>query len=233
VRQRVARPFVTVEVKRNRLGLSQALSTTEPKQRKNSIVKAKPALSREAATPDARWSNLIAGGPGEASTSAATMTVPAPTQDAAGQGPVRRILPSILSTAVAADRLRLEDETPSPRRRRIRSDTVKTGGSPEGPEIKVQPDDARMSRPETLAAGSPSPAVGPRVGRPIPSRVAVATSPVTPPRWSGAEAVKQDRMRAGDIRVLRGARRWAERRGEAMMLRPGERWKRRLPPVCW
>ncbi|WP_230534627.1 hypothetical protein [Microvirga roseola] len=53
------------------------------------------------------------------------------------------------------------------------------------------------------------------------------------PIKGGAAMLVQDRVRTNSKRGLNAAQRRAKRAGMPVSLRRGERWKRRLPEVCW
>jgi hypothetical protein len=59
------------------------------------------------------------------------------------------------------------------------------------------------------------------------------TAPAMMQTGSRIGAVEHHREGAKDKRVLSRAQRWAKRHGLPVPLKRGERWKRRLPQVCW
>jgi hypothetical protein len=240
VRHRVARPSFTVEVKRKSPRLPQTVTAAESQQRESHHLQNNLALRHETSArsaPAASWRDLVKASLARDSKLSSKVLVRTVTQDAepSAKLPPRRILPDLLSDQVAAARLHLEIEQRAARRRRTRRDMGKAGARLQLPEAETRPDAEQLAGREIMPDGETSPVVAVGASEPVQAdRHLLERSPAQPaitPGLRGAEAVEVHK-RTKDKRAFGTTYRRAERRGEAMRLRPGERWKRRLPEVC-
>jgi hypothetical protein len=239
VRHQAARPSFTVEVKRKSQRLPQALPAAENQQRESRHTRGKLALRHETparSAPAASWGDLVKASLAQDGKPFSTALVRTETQDAepSAKLPPRRILPDLLGDQVAADRHHLEVEQRAARRRGTRL-TGKVGARLQEPEAETRPDAKPLAGREIIPGSATSPAATVGASEPVQaethSREQSPVQPANMPGLGGAEAV-EDRKRTKGKQAFRAAHRRAERRGEAMRLRPGERWKRRLPEVC-
>jgi hypothetical protein len=150
--------------------------------------------------------------------------------------PPRRILPGLLGAQAAVERVHQEADERAAQGRRARPERSKASAQPQQPEAGAWPADEGDARREIIPQGEISP-VPVCASEPVQadthSPEASPVQPATMPSVGGAEPNMAIRKSTKHKRVFKVALRGVKRRGEAIPLRPGERWKRRLPEVCW
>lgn len=143
-----------------------------------------------------------------------------------------RVLPDLLSAEFEEQRVRREMEERAARRRRARRTRV--GVQPPKLHADTRPDDdaedeIRLDFDQTTSAAMADTTGD--TGREVPDPA--LDQQAEAPRQSGPGIETTERQSIKKKRALMVASRRAKRRGEPLPLRAGERWKRRLPRVCW
>jgi hypothetical protein len=146
-----------------------------------------------------------------------------------------RILPDILGAQLAEERIRQENGEQAAKHH-VRRSTAKADNRPQRPRAETQPHTEDANSHEIALEGQTSPVM----------LAAETEQPLPDMKWAeegrhlastiamGDTAVSMHaRGRAKDKRGLSPVQCRAKRRGMPIPLRRGERWKRRLPEVCW
>jgi hypothetical protein len=235
VRHRAARPSFTVEIKRRRQKSVQALPTGTIAKREGCPSQDQLALEQGASPQTAPPPNF--GGPINVSLALASRS-PSHTIDRSetrdcthlAELPTRRILPSILSAPAAALRLDQEAEELIIQRHSTKFHEIKVSRRAPLPPPEATPYDKLTGHSTMVLEGETSLRTTLDVSAPVPAhkhREDRAVLPVLD--LSEAKAEPENCMRARGERASRGS----HQSGRTMPLRRGERWKRRLPKVCW
>jgi hypothetical protein len=234
VRHRATRPAFTVEVKRRRLSSTQDLTTPEsyrPQSETATLGHEPSARSRVS------WGDLIKNShshnskPSLVAEAGSLMFAVKP----AAKIRTGRILPDILGAQLAEERIRQENEEQATKHHARRS-KAKGDNRSQRLRAETQPH-AEDANPHEIAPE----------GQTSPVTLAVETEqPLLDTKWveagghlastiaMGDTAVStHTRGRAKDKRGLSPVQCRAKRRGMPIPLQRGERWKRRLPEVCW
>ncbi len=241
MRHRAARPSFTVEIKRRRQKSVQALTTGQIAKRESCTSQGQLALDQGTSAQTAPPPNF--GGPfnvnlAMASRSSSQTVAPREVRDSTplAELPTRRILPSILSAQAAA--LPLDEEVAgiATQRNRTKSKSIKESrlSPPARPAATLFDEQTGGSttviEDETLLGTTPD-ANGLVPGDKHRDAPVIATLMLL--NLSDAEGVAENCVPARARRASCGTPRGAHRRAGLMPLRRGERWKRRLPRVCW
>jgi hypothetical protein len=236
-----ARPWFTVEVKRNNKRVPLTLTTadsflSERHRLADQLLFGTSAPVGSPARPGDGGLSIRISEPTLERAAAAAITPKAPAEAGHVQRLTGRILPDLLGETRAEERLRQEAEEQAARLRAPRgspktrpsvepmwADTP-VGNEPD-PEHEVVLDLTPAAEPLSLDEPVlPVEEVGaPAAMQPIPS---LSVSPLD--RSPGRSRLRGCRKKA-DQAVSRRA----ERQGASTRLRAGEKWKRRLPRVCW
>jgi hypothetical protein len=212
----------TVEVKRRRPKSPHASMTAEGHLHER--LRREGLLTSFRHEPPAQapvdWGDLIKSSPSQESMPSSPETTAA---GPSGKLRTGRILPDVLGARLAAERIQQEKVNVDGRQRQPRVET---------PQVAKH---IRLSRDARIAGISPVPSAEmseqPRANvRPAESG---GTASTIMPAGNRIEVGEHHCEKAKDKRVLNGAQRRAQRRGLPTPLRCGERWKRRLPEVCW
>jgi hypothetical protein len=235
VRHRAARPSFTVEIKRRRQKSVQALPTGKIAKREGCPSQGQLALEQGASAqtaPPPNFGGLFNGNLAMASRSPSHTVDRSETRDCThlAELPTRRILPSILSAPAAALRLDQEAEELIIQRHRTKSHKIKVSRRAPLPPPEATPCDKPTGHSTTVLEGETSLGTTPDVSGPVPADKhgedrAVASLTVL----DLSEAEAENCMRARCQRASRGS----HQSGRTTPLHRGERWKRRLPKVCW
>ena len=149
-----------------------------------------------------------------------------------------RILPDLLGEARADARLRQELAEQAARlraQREARKTSPSFGLTRADPQARNELDAERKTVPEKIPAAEPlsleEPALATVEGI-APAAVAPVEKPSLSPPDSSPERTGSQRGHRGR-RGFQAGRRGSERQGASASLRAGEKWKRRLPRVCW
>ncbi len=229
MRHRATRPAFTVEVKRRRLSSTQDLTTPESHR-----PQSEPATIRREphALPSISWSDLIKN---SKSSPEAGVGPEITAVEPAAKVRTRRILPDVLGPQLAEERLRQENGEQATKHHARRS-RAKGDNLPQRLRAETQPHAEDTNSHEIAPEGQTSPVI-----------LAAETEQLLPNmKWAetgghlastvamGDTAVSTHaRGRAKNKRGLSPVQCRAKRRGTPIPLRRGERWKRRLPEVCW
>jgi hypothetical protein len=241
VRHRAARPSFTVEIKHRRQKPAQALTTGKIAKRESCPWQGQLGQEQGASAQTALPPNL--GGLFNVNLAMASRS-PSHTVDRSdtrdctplAELPTRRILPSILSAQAAAPTLNQEVGELIIQRHRTKSQKVKVSRRALLPAPEATPYDKPTGHSTTVLEGETSLGNTPDVSGSVPAdkhREMRAVAPLIVVDLREAEAVAENCMRAPGWHASRGTPRRTHRGGGTMPLRRGERWKRRLPKVCW
>jgi hypothetical protein len=223
-----ARPSFTVEVKRNNKRLPLTVTTADSDPREQHRVADQLLFgnrSTQTLTPEPQRPAA------EAVTSKPTIEI------GRVQRPMGRILPDLLGETRAEERLRQEAEEQAARLRAAR------GARKTRPSVEPMWANTPMAdKPDTAheAVLEPTPAAEPlSLEAPVLAvEDVIASAAVQPVPSLSVSPLYRSRERTGRLRECRSkpdqtVGRRAERQEAATRLRAGERWKRRLPHVCW
>jgi hypothetical protein len=241
VRHRAAKPSFTVEIKRKRQKSAQALTTGKITKRESCPWQGQLGQEQGASAQTALPPNL--GGLFNVNLAMASRS-PSHTVDRSdtrdstplAELPTRRILPSILSAQAAALPLDQEVGELIIQRHRTKSQKVKVNRRALLPAPEATPYGKPTGHSTTVLEGETSLGNTPDVSGSVladKQRDVRAVAPLIVLDLSEAEEVVENCMRARRGRASRETLRGAQRGGGPTPLRRGERWKRRLPKVCW
>jgi hypothetical protein len=228
VRQRATRPVFTVEVKRRRSKSPHPFTTPQGHLRES--LRKEGLLAAFSHEPSARsaidWGDFVKSSLSQERAPSSTAT---PAAEPAAKIRTGRLLPDVLGAKLAAERIQpeageraLEDRvtrSKANRDARPRQPGAETRQAAKHISSTRNTRDGEISRPPS-AEGSTQPHSTTHFA------VGVLTAPAMMPSGHHGE-------RAKDKHVLSGAQRRAKRHGLTVPLERGERWKRRLPKVCW
>jgi len=238
-----ARPSFTVEVKRNNkrvpLTAARADSSLSGRHRlADQLLFGTPSVLVNPPTRPGGGEPVIrAPEPTPDRPAAEVVTPKAPVEVGPVQGRAGRILPDLLGETRAEERLRQEAEEQAARLRAAR------GARKTRPSVEPMWANTPMAdKPDTAheAVLEPTPAAEPlRLEAPVLAvEDVIASAAVQPVPSLSVSPLYRSRERTGRLRECRSkpdqaVGRRAERQEAATRLRAGERWKRRLPHVCW
>jgi hypothetical protein len=235
VRQRATRPVFTVEVKRRRSKSPYRFTTPEGHPRESLRYEGPLAAFSRESSPQSSvdWGDLIKSSPSQESKLSMPET---PATEPAAKIRTGRILPDVLGGQLAAEGI----EPQAGERAREDSATRRKANRDAGP---------RQPRAETRQAAKHVSSMGStpvgEIFRPPSAEVRNQPQSTARPAERGVialdmmpngeriEGVVHPRPRTNDKRVLSSAQRRAKHHGLPTPLKRGERWKRRLPQVCW
>jgi hypothetical protein len=221
-----ARPSFTVEVKRNNKRVPLTIATAD-----SSLGERHRLADQLLFGPGGGGSTIRA--PELTPDRPAAETVPPKAPAEAGEG---RVLPDLLGETRAEERLRQELEERAARLRAARG-ARKTVPSVEpigaNTLMRDEPDPAREAVLDLTPAAEPL-----SVEEPVLTVEEVVAPAAVPPVLSLSvspldRSPGRSRLRGWRRKADQAVGRRAERQGAFMRLRAGERWKRRLPRVCW
>ncbi len=222
-----------VEVKRRRQNSVRALTAGKIAKREGCPWQGQLAQEQGASVqtaPPPNFGGLFNVNLAMASRSPSLMVGRSETRDSTplAELPTRRILPSILSAQAAALPLDQEVGEPIIQRHRTKSHKVKVSRRAPLPAPEATPYDTPTGHSTTVLEGETSLRTTLGVSGPMPTdkhREDRAVASLTVFVLSEAENCMKARSQF--------ASRGAHRGGGLIPLRRGERWKRRLPQVCW
>jgi hypothetical protein len=235
VRHQATRPSFTVEVKRRRSKSPHPFITPQghlpeslPREGLLAALKHEPPAQHSV-----DWSDLIKVSPPREHTPSFTGT---PAAESTTKFRTGRILPDVLGAQVAAERIQQEANE-----RAVEGPTKRSKVNEDARPRQPMAETRQVTKPissskttwtaEVFAALSTEKSEQPRADVLTAECVGTASSIMSAGSHNGVLGHYRDS--AKDKRLLRGAQRRAKRRGMQVSLRRGERWKRRLPEVCW
>ena len=235
MRHRATRPAFTVEVKRRRSKSPYASTTAEghpherlPREGLFACFRHEPP-----AQPSVDWGDLIKVNRSQESTPSSSET---PAAGPFAKLRTGRILPDVLGGQLAAEGIEPQADE---RALEVRAKQSKVNEDPPQRQPRAETLQAakHISSSEDARIGGISPPPSSEVGRQPRADVLPVESDGNPRTKMLAgnriEGLEHHHERAKDKGVLSGAHRRAKRYGLPVPLKRGERWKRRLPQVCW
>jgi hypothetical protein len=234
VRHRATRPAFTVEVKRRRSKSPHPFTTSDghPREslRREGLL---AAFSRESsAQSSVDWGDLIKSSPLQESKLSMPET---PATEPAAKIRTGRVLPDVLGGQLPAVGIEPQAGEPVRQDRAMRRKANRDAG-PRQPRAETCQAVKHISSTGRILVGEisrpPSAAVRNQPQSPARPAERGVIAPDMMPTGDRIQGVVHPRQRTKDNRV-RGAQRRAKCHGLPVPLRRGERWKRRLPKVCW
>ena len=225
MRHQATRPSFTVELKRRRSKSPHPFTTPEGHSRES--LRREGVLAAFRHEPPAQhsvdWSDLIKVSPPREHTPSFTET---PAAESTTKFRTGRILPDVLGAQVAAERIQ----------QKANERAVEGCNKPSKPDRDARPRQPKGAVRKTAMHVGLSGTTRVSEISALPSADSAegdVTASTMIPTGNRLVAVGQNHERAKDKRVLSGAQRRAKRHCLPIPLRRSERWKRRLPEVCW
>lgn len=235
MRQRATRPVFTVEVKRRRSKSSHPFTTRQGHPRES--LRKEGLLAAFSHEPSARssidWGDLINSSLSQERAPSSTAT---PAAEPAAKIRTGRLLPDVLGAQLAADRIQPEAgeralENRATRLKANRDARPRQPGAETRQAAKPVSSTRNTRSVETFLPPSTEGSTQPQSSTHFAEGVLTAPAMMLSGHHINAE--EHHGERANDKHVLSGAQRRAKRHGLTVPLERGERWKRRLPKVCW
>ncbi|KQP91260.1 hypothetical protein ASF60_18625 [Methylobacterium sp. Leaf113] len=215
MKRRSARPF-TVEIKHNRASLSEASARPRKDQNLWHDVSLEDADTRvEAPAAPAAWGEASASKSGTSksgtSKSGSSKLASSKLESSTPEAPARRILPSLLPMFVPSPEPEVQAAPVVERLPRVR---------------RVKPPAPRQAKPKSGLKDTSDFDASPRAALQVQQEATVPPAAAAPPVARPASMASPTDAPAASLRATRRVQ-------KDVALRPGERWKRRLPRALW